>query len=61
MAFPEKSLATIADEGRHARYRGDPVTANPYPEDSEDHAVWKRAWSAPEQNEPDETGRPSSG
>ena len=48
MSFPEKSLASVAAEGRQARYRGDPATANPYPEGSEDHAVWRRAWEVPE-------------
>ncbi|MFF8799355.1 MULTISPECIES: hypothetical protein [unclassified Methylobacterium] len=48
MSFPETSLASVATEGRQARYRGDPATANPYPEGSEDHAVWKRAWETPD-------------
>ncbi|PXW61392.1 hypothetical protein [Methylobacterium sp. B4] len=53
MSFPETSLASVATEGRQARYRGDPATANPYPEGSEDHAVWKRAWETPEREAPD--------
>lgn len=48
MSFAERSLASVAKEGREARYRGDPVSANPYPEGSEDHAVWKRAWEMPD-------------
>ncbi|WP_373875232.1 hypothetical protein, partial [Methylorubrum podarium] len=48
MSFPERSPASVAKEGREARYRGDPESANPYPEGSEEHAVWKRAWETPD-------------
>ncbi len=51
MSFPEKSLAAVVDEGRHARYRGDPITANPYPDGSRENAVWKKAWEAPDGDE----------
>ena len=48
MSFPESSLASVAREGRQARYRGDPAETNPYPEGSDDHAAWKRAWEFPD-------------
>ncbi|WP_342148235.1 hypothetical protein [Methylorubrum sp. SB2] len=48
MSFPESSLASATREGRRARYRGDPAEANPYPEGSDDHAAWKRAFEAPD-------------
>jgi hypothetical protein len=52
VSFQEKSLAAVMDEGRHARYRGDPVTANPYADGSPEYAAWKKAWEAPEGDEP---------
>ncbi|AWI91787.1 hypothetical protein C0214_20650 [Methylobacterium sp. DM1] len=48
MSAPEQSLASVAKEGREARYRGDPESANPHPEGSEAHAVWRRAWQMPD-------------
>lgn len=48
MSAPEQSLASVARDGREARYRGDPDSANPHPEGSEAHAVWRRAWETPE-------------
>lgn len=48
MSSLEDSLASAAREGRQARYRGDPATANPHPEDSDAHAVWQRAWEMPD-------------
>ncbi|CAX26281.1 MAG: hypothetical protein MIN69_07170 [Methylorubrum extorquens] len=48
MSLPDQSLAAVAKEGREARYRGDPATANPYPEGSDAHAVWQRAWEMPD-------------
>ena len=38
----------VSVEGRHAFDRGDPIEANPYPEDSEEHATWKRGWLMPD-------------
>lgn len=43
------SPTAIKHEGRAARYRGDPATANPYPEDTEEHAIWKQAWDRPDE------------
>lgn len=37
-----------SQEGRHARDRGDPSSANPYPSDTEEHATWKRGWEMPD-------------
>lgn len=48
MAFPERSSASISQEGRHARDRGEPAEANPYPEGSDEHATWQRGWQQPE-------------
>lgn len=48
MSLPDPSLAAVAAEGRQARYRGDPATANPHPEGSDAHAVWQRAWAMPD-------------
>lgn len=48
VSFPETSLASVAKDGREARYRGDPASANPYPEGTENHAVWQRAWETPD-------------
>lgn len=48
VSAPEQSLASVAKEGREARYRGDPESANPHPEGSEAHAVWRRAWQMPD-------------
>lgn len=48
VSAPEQSLASVAKEGREARYRGDPASANPHPEGSDAHAVWKRSWETPD-------------
>ena len=48
VSAPEQSLASVAREGREARYRGDPESANPHPDGSEAHAVWRRAWEIPD-------------
>lgn len=32
----------VSQEGRHARDRGEPIGANPYPEGSDEHATWER-------------------
>lgn len=44
MDLAKSSPTKLKDEGRAARYRGDPASANPYPEATEEHALWKRAW-----------------
>ena len=59
MSFLEQSLASVTREGRQARYRGDPAEANPYPEGSDEHAAWKRAWTFPDGEEA-ETQAPDS-
>ena len=48
MTFPARSPAAVSVEGRHAFDRGDPVEANPYPDGSEEHALWKRGWLVPD-------------
>jgi hypothetical protein len=48
MAFPSTSPTALLDEGRGARYRGDPESANPYPADSEEHRLWLRGWQVPD-------------
>lgn len=49
MNIANRSPIVVKDEGRAARYRGDPATANPYPEASDEHAIWKRAWEQPDE------------
>ncbi|KTS10571.1 hypothetical protein SB2_04495 [Methylobacterium radiotolerans] len=44
-----RSPAAISDEGRHARDRGDPITANPYPPDLEAWATWDRGYRMPDE------------
>lgn len=48
MSFPQRSPSAVSQEGRHARDRGDPSSANPYPLDTEEHATWKRGWEMPD-------------
>jgi len=42
------SPTTVSAEGRHARERGDPITANPYPEGSDAHRTWERGYRMPD-------------
>lgn len=49
MDLAKHSPTKLKDEGHAARYRGDPASANPYPEASEEHAIWKRAWEQPDE------------
>lgn len=44
MAIPSYSPTDISAEGRHALERGDAITANPYPEGSEEHRIWRRGY-----------------
>lgn len=46
MTVPDYSPTTVSTEGRHARERGDPVEANPYPEGSDPHRIWKRGYES---------------
>jgi hypothetical protein len=46
MSVPDYSPATVSTEGRHARERGDPIAANPYPEGSDPHRIWKRGYES---------------
>lgn len=39
MSVPARSLTALSDEGRHARDRGDPITANPYPDGSDERRI----------------------
>jgi hypothetical protein len=39
-----RSPAAVGDEGRHARDRGDPITANRYPDSSDGHRIWLRGY-----------------
>jgi hypothetical protein len=48
MTPSSRSPATVSAEGRHARERGDPVTANPYPEGSDLHRTWERGYRMPD-------------
>ena len=48
MTLSSRSPATISDEGRHARDRGDPITANPYPDGSEEYRIWERGYKMPD-------------
>lgn len=48
MPLSSRSPTAISDEGRHARDRGDPITANPYPADSEAHRTWERGYRMPD-------------
>ncbi|SDO24260.1 hypothetical protein SAMN05216360_11775 [Methylobacterium phyllostachyos] len=48
MTISTRSPASISDEGRHARDRGDPVTANPYPPDTDAHRIWARGYRMPD-------------
>ncbi|WP_336486401.1 ribosome modulation factor [Methylobacterium nigriterrae] len=47
-AEAEISPATASRAGRHARDRGDPAEANPYPPGSDAHRLWRRAWETPD-------------
>ncbi|KAA0124733.1 hypothetical protein CIW48_05660 [Methylobacterium sp. P1-11] len=49
MTISTRSPAAISDEGRHARDRGDPITANPYPPDSDARATWDRGYRMPDE------------
>ena len=48
MTMSTRSPTAISDEGRHARDRGDPITANPYPADSDEHRIWERGSRVPD-------------
>lgn len=48
MTLLSRSPTAISDEGRHARERGDPASANPYPADSEAHGIWARGYGMPD-------------
>lgn len=57
MSFLTHSPTAVSTEGRHARDRGDPLDANPYPEGSDEHATWRRGWMMSDQ----ESGQASEG
>jgi len=44
VAVSTRSPTSVSDEGRHARDRGDPITANPYPDGSNEHRSWVRGY-----------------
>ncbi|MBE7203963.1 MAG: hypothetical protein INR70_40075 [Parafilimonas terrae] len=48
MTLSSHSPATVSAEGRHARERGDPITANPYPEGTDAHRTWTRGYQMPD-------------
>ena len=48
MTISTRSPAAISEEGCHARDRGDPATANPYPPDSDEHRTWERGYRMPD-------------
>ncbi|GJE51801.1 hypothetical protein GOFOIKOB_4865 [Methylobacterium tardum] len=66
MPLSSRSPTAISDEGRHARDRGDPITANPYPAESEAHWTWERGYRMPDAQaqdpptKPDEAPQPDS-
>ena len=62
MAFPNDSPIDISEAGRHARERGDPRNANPYPEGSQEHAIWDRGYGMPDgESEPQADDKPPRG
>jgi len=48
VSVPARSPTALSDEGRHARDRGDPITANPYPDGSDEHRTWERGYKMPD-------------
>lgn len=50
------SSAEPFEQGRHARYRGDPETANPHPAGSEQHAKWLEGYRYPDGREAERDG-----
>ncbi|MBP1182978.1 hypothetical protein [Methylobacterium sp. PvR107] len=48
MPLSSRSPTAISDAGRHARDRGDPITANPYPPESDEHGTWERGYRMPD-------------
>ncbi len=46
MSDPTFSPTTVSTEGRHARERGDPIDANPYPEGSGQYRTWRRGYES---------------
>lgn len=49
MTISSRSPTAISEEGRHARDRGDPITANPYPAGSDAHRTWERGYRMPDE------------
>ncbi len=49
MTILARSPTAVSDEGRHARDRGDPVTANPYAPGSDEHRIWERGYTMPDE------------
>jgi len=37
-------MADPMEEGKLAAANGEPVSANPYPEDTENHEAWDEGW-----------------
>lgn len=44
MPASSRSPTDVSAEGRHALERGDPITANPYPDGSAEHRIWRRGY-----------------
>lgn len=44
MTASSRSPTDVSAEGRHARERGDPLTANPYPDGAAEHRTWRRGY-----------------
>lgn len=59
MSLSARSPTAISDEGRHARDRGDPATANPYPAGSDAHRTWERGYHIPDAEAP--AAKPAAG
>ncbi|MGH1575191.1 ribosome modulation factor [Methylobacterium sp. P31] len=49
MTLSSRSPTIVSEEGRHARDRGDPITANPYPAGSDAHRTWERGYRMPDE------------
>ncbi|KAB1072108.1 ribosome modulation factor [Methylobacterium planeticum] len=48
MTRTDTSPASVREDGRHARDRGDPADANPHPPGSAEHDLWRRGWERPD-------------
>lgn len=69
MDISTRSPTAVKDEGRAARYRGDPASSNPYPEATDEHDIWQRSWEQSDEitgddtpgDDPNKRGLPEAG